>query len=284
MNIHKIIALISKPFMVRYKRWYRKSTLTKRQLLVLITIVLTIGLIATQLASPDSRYLFVFALACLTYLLSAFGLREELSGIEWITLLMLPTLYTAAIALFYFLLPTRWLTRIPIAFMYAIGIYALLLTENIYNVAANRTIALLRAAHTVGFLLTLVTFFLFVQTILSWQSYAWTNSFSTFGITFLLSVQSLWAITLENKLTSKTIHLSIAISVAIGELAWILSFWPVNMTIQALFLTTCFYGVLGMAQQYLQEKLYKKTLIEFVTVIGIVFLIVLYATHWRGNS
>jgi hypothetical protein len=196
---------------------------------------------------------------------------------------MLPTLYTAAISLFYFLLPVRWLTRIPIALMYAIGIYALLLTENIYNVAANRTIALLRAAHTVGFLLTLVTFFLFLQTVFAWRSFAWTNSLGAVIIAYLLSLQTLWAMTLETNLSRKVQHLSLVISVAVGEMAWVLSFWPVNMTIQALFLTTCFYGMVGMAQQFLQEKLYKKTIIEFISVIGLVFVILLFTTHWRGN-
>ena len=63
--------------------------------------------------------------------------------------------FYGAVAFFYFLLPVRWLTRIPVVVLYAVGIYALLLTENIYNVAADRTIALLRAAHSVGYLLTL---------------------------------------------------------------------------------------------------------------------------------
>ena len=67
--------------------------------------------------------------------------------------------FTAAIALFYFLLPVRWLTRVPVAVLYAVGMYALLLTENIYNVAADRTIALLRAAQSIGYLLTLLTYF-----------------------------------------------------------------------------------------------------------------------------
>ena len=62
--------------------------------------------------------------------------------------LTLPTLFTAAVGLFYFLLPVRWLTRLPVVILYSIGIYALLLTENIYNVAAERTIALFRAAHS----------------------------------------------------------------------------------------------------------------------------------------
>jgi hypothetical protein len=278
-----IISIISKPVVVRYKRWNRKTSLSKRQQLVLITLALTSGLVATQLVPPDYRYQMVAAISVLTYLLSAFGLREDLDGVEWVTLIMLPVMFTAAISLFYFLLPVRWLTRIPIAALYAVGMYALLLTENIYNVAVNRTIALLRAAHTVGFLLTLVTFFLLIQTVLAWNSFAWINSFVVLAVAFLLSLQSLWSITLPDRIEKSMIYLSVSVSLAMSELIWVLSFWPANVTIEALFLTTCFYSFLGMAQQYLQEKLYKKTIIEFVSVIAIVFVILLFTTHWHGN-
>jgi hypothetical protein len=89
-------------------------------------------------------------------------LREGIDGIEWLTVLTLPPLYTAGVGLFYFLLPVRWLTRLPVAMAYGLGMYVLLLTENIFSVASIRTIQLLRAAQAVGFLLTLVTgFFLY---------------------------------------------------------------------------------------------------------------------------
>ena len=146
-------------FRKRWKRWDRNMVLSKRQQFVGITVILTFLMMLTQLVPSDFRYVLVVIMALVTYLLTAFALRDDLKGAEWVSLLTLPTLFTAGVALFYFLLPSRWLTRIPIVGLYAVGLYALLLTENIYNVAATRTIALLRAAHSVGFLLTLSTFF-----------------------------------------------------------------------------------------------------------------------------
>ena len=143
--------------------------ISKRQRFVWATLFLTFMLVLTQIVPSDYRYLCVVALSFCAFILSALTLHEDLKGIEWFTLLVLPTLYSAAVALFYFLLPVRWLTRIPIAALYAFGFYALLLTENIYNVAANRTIALLRAAHSVGFLMTFVTYFLLVQTVFAFR-------------------------------------------------------------------------------------------------------------------
>lgn len=267
----------------KFKRWNRRISLTKRQQFVGITAVLTAGLLLTQLVPTDFRYVMVAILSVAAYILSAFALREDLAGIEWITLLVLPTAFTAAVALFYFLLPVRWLTRIPIVALYAIGMYALLLTENIYNVAAARTIALLRAAHSVGFLLTIVTYFLLLQTLLSLHLYPIFNAPLSGLMSFLLIFQFLWAIELSERASDRLIHLSVLLAVVFAQLSWVFSFWPVSLVLQALFLTTCFYSLVGMAQQYLVERLYKKNVIEFAMVTALVFIITFLATHWRGN-
>ena len=267
----------------RYIRWDRRLTLTRRQQFVFVTLVLAIGLMFTQLVPAELRYPMAFVLAAVTYMLSAVALREGLAGIEWLTLLTLPTLFTAAVALFYFLLPARWLTRVPFVLLYAVGMYALLLTENIYNVAVDRTIALLRAAHSVGFLLTLVTYFLLVQTVMAFRFPFFLNALFVGIISFFLIFQSLWSAVLQDTVSRRVISLSFASAMALAELAWLFSFWPTQSTLTVLFLTTSFYGMVGMGQQYLVEKLYKKTVIEFFSLCVIVFVIVMLVTHWRGN-
>lgn len=264
------------------RRWERRITLSKRQQFVIVTLILTAGLVVTQVVVGELRYPLVITFSIATYILSAFGLREDLRGIEWLTLLTLPTLFTAATLLFYFLLPVRWLTRLPVAVAYAVGMYALLLTENIYNVAAERSIALLRAARSVGFLLTLVTYFLLVSTILSFRFAVGLTSIAVALVTFLLTVQALWAIELEPRVSRRVWQLSGSVTLVVGELAWIFGFWPVRQAIVALFLTTVLYCLVGMAQSYLEDKLYRKTVIEFGSVAAIVFIIVLIATRWRG--
>jgi hypothetical protein len=264
-------------------RWDRRLTLTKRQQFVFVTLILSFGLMCTQLAGSDLRYPMTVGLAALAYAGSAIALREDLNGIEWITLLTLPTLFTGSVALFYFLLPARWLTRVPVVALYAVGMYALLLTENIYNVAVDRTIALLRAAHSVGFLLTLITYFLLVQTVMAFRFPFYFNALLVGIISYFLVFQSLWSSVLEDTVNRRVRGISLVTSIALSELAWIFSFWPTQSTLIVLFLTTGFYGMVGMGQQYLIEKLYKKTVIEFFSLCGIVLIIVLFATHWRGN-
>ena len=266
----------------RLFRWGRRLSLSKRQQFVIIIGILTAGLLLTQLVPTEYRYPMVAALSVMTYVGFAIGLREDLHRVEWLTLLTIPTFFTASIALFYFLLPVRWLTRIPIAILYAVGMYALILTENIYNVAAIRTIALLRAAHSVGFLLTLVTYFLLAQTTLSFRLPPFLQAPILGVLSFPLIVQSLWSMELEPTVSRRVWRLSIALSVVQVQLAWFFSFWPVKTTIHALFFTTSLYGTMGMAQQYLVERLYKKTVIEFFSVTTIVLLVTLLATRWRG--
>lgn len=261
----------------------KRVAFTKRQKFVLVTGILTVGLLLTQLVSLELRYPLVIILSLGAYVLSAYALREDLHKIEWLTLLTLPTFFTAAVALFYFLLPVRWLTRLPVALLYGVGMYALLLTENIYNVAADRTIALLRAAHSVGFLLTLLTYFLLMQTVLAFRFLAPINALLIGSMSFFLVLQSVWAMELSGALSRRVWHISVAITLVLLEFGWVFSFLPTKTTILALLFTTCFYSSVGAAQQYIVEKLYKKTVIEFSSVVAIVFVITLIATTWRGN-
>lgn len=265
----------------RFKRWDRTQPFSKRQQFVGITGILTVLLMLTQLVPLDFRYPMVAALFIVSYGLCAFALRDDLHGAEWGTLLILPSFFTAAVAVFYFLLPTRWLTRLPIAVLYAIGMYALLLTENIYNVAAARTIALLRAAHSVGFLLTLATYFLLVQTVLAYRLYGWENALLIGFVTYPLTLQILWAMNLEPLIGKQVRELTRIITLIAVELTWIFSLMPVRTTLLALFLTTCFYGLVGMGQQYLADRLYKRTVWEFFGVVAIVGVILLVTLNWR---
>ena len=66
-----------------------------------------------------------------------------------------------------------------------------------------------------------------------------------------------------------------------SPLAFVFSFWPVKLTIEALFLTTVFYVLTGASQQYLLGKLFKKSITEFLTVFLAVFLLLLLTTAWR---
>ena len=129
--------------------------LNKRQKIIITTGLLTIGLISTQLVDFNLRFKFILALGILAYLLSLWALWEGINWTKAIVLMILPMAFTLAVASFYFLLPVRWLTRLPVAAIFGLTFYLLLLSQNVCNVASIRTIPLYRAASTPAFLFTL---------------------------------------------------------------------------------------------------------------------------------
>src|SRR3989338_3024211 len=124
--------------------WFGKISsyeITKRQKFILVAAVLSICLVAAQVVDESLRFQTIGFLTGLTLVFSIFVLWGELSGVKYFLLLLLPAYFVAGASLFYFLLPVRWLTRVPFALAFAISVYLLMLTSNIYNVAAIRTIA-----------------------------------------------------------------------------------------------------------------------------------------------
>lgn len=261
----------------------RKIIISKRQKFVLTAVLLSIALLMIELTGVSWRYQAIGILVFLTFLLSAWSLSEGLSGIKWLTVLILPVFFTAGVGLFYFLISaSSWLMKLPVVFIYAIGIYALLLTENIFSVAAIRTIQLLRSAHVVGFLLTIVTAFFLYDTVLAFRFSSWFNSFLIMVISFSLLIQGLWCINLDDKITKKTWFSSLILALVLGELALVFSFWPVTVAINSLGLTTGLYITLGLAQHEFGGRLFKRTINEYVGIGFVVLAILILTTQWGG--
>ncbi len=258
----------------------KRIRLSKRQQFVVVVLLLTIGLVTTQLIPIEQRLQAVGIFALSSFLLSLFSLREDLKGIEYLVLPILPVMFTVAVCFFYFLLPERWLTRVPTAILYGFLMYAILLTENIYNVARIRSIQLLRAAHSVGFLVTIITAFLLFDTALSFHLTSYYNAILVFAISFPLTVQLLWSMVLESRISKSIITGSLVCSLTLAQSAYFLSFWPVNITIFSIFLTTLFYSISGLIREKLIDRLFPNTIREFLGVALVTFLLLAFITRW----
>lgn len=255
--------------------------MSKRTKLAVTALVLTLGLIGIQSIEIDSRYQAIGLLAGMAYGLSVWALFDDLKGIEWLTVLILPVFYPVAVALFYFLLPVRLLSRVMILSVFGIGMYALLLTENILSVAAIRTIQLLRAAHAVGFLITLVVAFFLWDTLFSFRFFPWWNGLAV-GLTSLgLSLQAIWSVNLEEKISKEVWQNSLGISWGLGTLALVISFWPVTITVASLFLVSGLYVTLGLVQHRFSGRLFRKTVEEYLWVAGLVLGITFFLSRWQ---
>lgn len=244
--------------------------------------VLSVGLLLIQFLSFAWRYQAIAVLTIASLVLSFWSLRESLTLVKRGTILILPVFFTAGVGLFYFLLPGGWLSGFPVVILYGIGIYVLLLTENIFSVAAIRTIQLLRAAHAVGFLLTLVTAFFLFDTALSFRLSPWFNGILIGFLSFPLFLASFWSVNLEDKVDRRLKLFSFGSALVLGEMALALSFWPVTVPSGSLFLVTGMYIILGLVQLDLEEKLFRRSINEYLTVGVTVLVIMLVTTRWGG--
>src|SRR3989344_7515426 len=193
-----------------------------------MSFALTFLLIVTQVVDESMRFQTVGFLTLATIGLSIFALWGELSGIKYLLLLLLPVYFVAGASLFYFLLPVRWLTRLPFAFLFGISVYLLMLTSNIFNVAAIRTIGLLRAAHAVGLLFSLVSIFFFANVLFSFHLPFYLTVPISAALTFPLYLVGLWSFELEDYVSQRVLLFAGIFSLLTAQITLVLSFWPIT--------------------------------------------------------
>lgn len=254
---------------------------SKRQKIVFTSVVLSLGLLSTQLVPFHLTYRFIVGLAVLSLALSLWALWEGMDVVKAAILLILPTLFTLAVASYYFLLPVRWLTRLPIATAFGLVFYTLLLSQNVFNVAAVRTIPLYRVASTTVFVLTLLTAYLLFNVLFSLNLFFLWNGVGVLLISFPLVLQVLWGIKMD-EVDSLILIYTLIIAGVLGEIALSLSFWPISHAMAALVLSTALFITLGTITHYLRDRLSRGVVWEYLAWGIVVFLVALISTSWTG--
>lgn len=256
--------------------------LNKRQKIIIASGILTIGLLSTQLVDFNLRFKFLAGLGILAYILSVFSLWEGLNLIKGIVLMILPTFFTVAVASFYFLLPVRWLTRLPVAISFGLIFYLLLLAQNVFNVASLRTIPLYRAASTASFLFTLLSAFFLFNVIYAFNLLFIWNGLAIFLISFPLILQVLWSLDMEDKVSTAIWVQSFILSLVLGELSLAFSFWPTPTTIWPLILSSSMYVLVGLTTQVLRGRVNRRVVWEYLGIGAAVLLVGFLTTSWTG--
>jgi hypothetical protein len=261
--------------------WDRKKVtqnlaMTKRRKFLLVSILLSIGLLIVQRLPVESRYSAIVFFALAAYLLTAWSLLKDLKGVNWIVNLILPTLYPVAVALFYFLLPQAAATRTVVVVLFAISMYALLLTANIFAVATTRTIQLLRAARAVGFLLSILTSAFLFHVIFSLRLAGWAIGLLVFAVSLPILWQGVWSYVASNTI-KKEFYYGLVGAVVISEMAVALSYWLIGVPLASVVLAMGMYVVLGLFQHDMEGRLFSRTIQEYVGFALIVFGVVITA-------
>lgn len=260
--------------------WDKKKT-TKRRKFLLVSGLLSLGLLIVQRLPVESRYSAMVFFALSSYLLTAWSLLSDLRGIGWVVNLILPTFYPVAVALFYFLLPQAALTRSVVVFIFAVSMYGLLLTANIFAVAAIRTIQLLRAARAVGFLLTILTSAFLFHVIFSLHVSGGVVGLLVFLVTLPLLWQGVWSHVVASTY-KREFYYGLVGAVVLAEMAVALSFWLIDVPLASVVLAMGMYVILGLFQHDLEGRLFNRTIQEYLGFAGIVFSVVVISViyHW----
>lgn len=269
--------------MVRRRFFKLRIRLSKRGKFVLSTTALTLGLLFAFLLGPDFGNQSVVVLAILSCLFILFCLWGDLPKKKQISIILLPGfLFTLGVGLFYFVLPARWLTRIIMLSVFAFGFYATLLAQNIYVISVARSIKLLQAARTIGFLLSVASAFCLYYILFSLHTYLPLVTLGIFTISFFLTISVIWSVTLKDFITKEELFHILVLALVLSEIGTFITFWPVSVAFAAIFLTGNFYTFVGLSQHWLEDRLFKRVLWEFIWVAVILFIILFFTARFGG--
>jgi hypothetical protein len=255
--------------------WDKKKG-SKRRKFLLVSILLSLGLLIVQRLPVESRYSAILFYALSSYLLSAWSLFKDLHGVNWFINLILPTMYPISVALFYFLLPQAPLTQGIVVVLFGISMYGLLLTSNIFAVASIRTIQLLRAARAVGFLLSILTSAFLFHVIFSLRISPIFVSLLVFAVSLPILWQGVWSYVVSSTI-KREFYYALVGAMVIGEMAVALSFWLISIPLTSVMLAMGMYVILGLFQHDLEGRLFSRTMQEYIGFASIVFAVVTIA-------
>jgi hypothetical protein len=254
--------------------------ISKRQRFISISIILWIVIITIyQLSNLGA--ISIFFLILITYILTYLAIREDISGIEYLTLFIIPISYTLGTLLFLQTLPDRKLYRYPILISYPIVMYVIYLTNNIFNVAAIRTIQLLRAARAVSYLLTLTTLFFIISYLNSQQFDVFSNICLQLITVFLITLQFYWTFELREGVGKKTLIYTSAVTLLMLQLITLFKLTPITPAFSSLIVLTFYYVILGISTHYLEKKLSTRITVEYIIIAILVSGLIFTTIGWR---
>jgi hypothetical protein len=289
---HKLIGLIGQKrsisTSVKNPAKRHKKTIVfvidKRQKFVISVGLLSIILFLAEhlgLQQHDTAVFISVSVAVLTNILLYWALRSDLKGNFTAIIFILPFIYSLAFGLFYFVIPAQFFARVILTGLYAFGLYSLFLSQNIFTVASIRTIALLSGARIVSFVITLISFFFLTNVIFTLHLSIIPTALLLFICTYLLITHSIWTYALQKVNYSLPLW-NLGLTLCLVEAGTVLWFWPSSPTVLALFLTGFYYTLVGLSHVWLEKRLFRSVLWEYIWVGVIVFIVLQLFSSW-GN-
>lgn len=256
------------------------SRIEKRFRFVMSTVIVAGVMLVSTLFFFDKAIIFIPLLIVLAYTFTYFSVLQGIEKVEWLTLFLMPVLFTVAFYLFFLLFPVRWLTRLPFVLIFAFSFYAILLTSNIFNVGVEKSLQLYRAAFSVNYFFQTIVMFLIANVVFSFRLHPFVNAIVILIATYLLSLQLLWSVRPKIILEKQVMRYALLIGIFVMQASFVLSFIPLKLTIISLFVTAAYYSLTGLLYHYMEQKLFTQTVREYLLVISFVSVIVLLSIQW----
>lgn len=256
-----------------------KTFLSKRQRFVIGVVFLSSSLFLVENFIGKSGLPIVILIAVLSDVFLYWALNRDFKDNFSPQIFVLPFIYTLALGLFYLIVPQRIIIKIILTLIYALGIYSVFLSQNIFTVSSIRTIALLSSARTVSFVTTLISYFFITTVIFSLHLNIFITLILIAASSIHLVIHSIWTYTLDKSLR-EIIPWGVMLTVCLTQVSLLLWFWPSTPTIISLFLTGVFYIVVGLSHLWFEKRLFKGVILEYVWVAFVVFTVLVLFTSW----
>ncbi len=274
---------------IKIPKLLKRSFFTKRERFATGVIIISSLLFITEHFLTRSELIVVLILSLLTDLFLYWALRNDLKNNFSPQVFILPFFYTMAFGFFYLLVPQRLIAELVLTIIFAIGLYSLYLSQNIFIVSSIRTIALLSGARTVSFVITILTYLFLTTVVYSLRLNIFVVLPMILFYSFFLTMQAIWSNTLEKSVKKNLVYVAL-LTICQNQLAALLWFWP-NSTwllssfdpppvLISLFLTGFFYILIGLSHLWFEKRLFKSTLWEYVWVGFFVFIMLVTFTSW----
>ncbi len=253
----------------------------KRIRVVSATFLVTfLFFLTTFLPFQSSWYWVIPLLLICAYISIYFAVFEGIDGVELYMLFSPSLMLIIALYLFYFLLPVRWLTRLPLTILFGFLYYATLLTANIFNIGVEKSLPLFRAASSVNYFIQTCIIFLFSLVILTARQYFYFNGITIALVSLPIVIQLFWTVDPKAEYDRHIGWYGLVVSIVMLQSSILLAFLPIKPNIAALMYTTIFYCLSGIFSQHLDQRLFPNVVREYVFVFLFVVVILLFSLQW----
>lgn len=254
--------------------------LTRRQKIIISSLLLATGLFSISSIDTSLKAYLTVIVIVVSFFLSAWSIYGKFSWLDLVNLFVLPTIFTASLAIFLGEFELSLPMRVIFCVVYIVVMYTILLAENIFFVSTERNIPLVRAARTVGYLATLFVSFAFFTLLYGLRPNIFVFSGLVFFISSLLVAQGIWQINLRDTDVRNQIISSLVAGFLIAQTSLAFGFWPLDPPKIGLVITSWVYVFLGILQHQIKEDLTKMIIFEYVFVSFMVIVLLFTTSSW----